>query len=130
MLLHVAYGDLGGEAASLAIWQDGKLLAEQVPAAPDGRWSLAVTLAPGALLAAVATQADGDYADYGAPASAAAGRSRTMAAPEEGGTTTRMGLGHRRRAHHILPTTSMAACLRPWQHWNPPTARRAGRPAQ
>ena len=85
VLLHIAYGDLGGEAASLAIWQDGKLLGEQVPAAPDGRWSLAVTLAPGALLAAVATQADGDYAITSPlqvlrPAEAGSG------GPEEGGT--------------------------------------------
>lgn len=29
VLLHIAYGDLVGEAASLAIWQDGKLLGEQ-----------------------------------------------------------------------------------------------------
>ena len=61
VLLQVAYGDLRGEAASLAIWQDGKLLAEQLPPAPGGKWSLTVNLAPGALVAAVAAQADGDY---------------------------------------------------------------------
>ena len=85
VLLHIAYGDLGGEAASLAIWEDGKLLEEQVPAAPDGRWSLAVTLAPGALLAAVATQADGDYA-ITAPLQVLRPAEAGSGAPEEGGT--------------------------------------------
>jgi hypothetical protein len=59
--LHVAYGDLDGEAASLAIWQDGALLQELVLPRGDGRWTVPVSLMPGAMLAAVATQADGDY---------------------------------------------------------------------
>ena len=61
VMLHVAYGDLEGEVASLAIWQDGVLLQELLLPPGDGRWTVPVLLAPGALLAAVATQADGDY---------------------------------------------------------------------
>ena len=85
VLLHIAYGDLGGEAASLAIWQDGKLLQEQVPAAPGGRWSLAVNVAPGALLAAVATQADGDYA-ISAPLQVLRPAEGGNDVPQDGGT--------------------------------------------
>jgi hypothetical protein len=60
--LHVVYGDADGEAASLAIWQDGVRLQERILPPSDGRWDVTVSPAPGALLAAVALQTDGDYA--------------------------------------------------------------------
>ena len=124
VLLHVAYGDLDGEAASLAIWEDGKLLAEQVPAAQAGRWSVAVNLAPGALLVAVAGQADGDYA-VTAPLQVLRPAEGGDDAAEEGGKKP-VGLSHRRRAHHLRPTRRMAVSLRPSRRLSLRTARRAG----
>jgi hypothetical protein len=85
VLLQIAYGDLGTEAASLAIWQDGKLLAEQVPPAPDGKWSLTVNLAPGVMVTAVAAQADGDFV-ITAPLQVQRPAAEHDDAPENGGT--------------------------------------------
>ncbi len=60
--LFINYGDLDGEAASLALWQDGAPLQQLLLPPADGRWSLSVPAVPGAVLAAVATQTDGDFA--------------------------------------------------------------------
>jgi hypothetical protein len=60
--LDITYGDLGGEPASLAVWEDGVRMEELLLTPADGRWRVAVAAAPGAMLAVVATQADGDFA--------------------------------------------------------------------
>ena len=60
--LSVAYGDAEGEAAALAIWQNGAPLEQLLTPPGDGRWTIRLPASPGALLAAVATQADGDFA--------------------------------------------------------------------
>jgi hypothetical protein len=59
--LHVTYGDLHGESAGLAIWQNGAPLQQLLLPSRDGRWDVAVAAVPGASLAAVAVQADGDF---------------------------------------------------------------------
>ncbi|HHW86095.1 MAG TPA: hypothetical protein GX400_07795, partial [Chloroflexi bacterium] len=60
--LHIHYGDRSGELAGLALWQDGRLLRQlDIPPA-DGRWTVTIPAVPGAILAAVATQFDGDFA--------------------------------------------------------------------
>jgi hypothetical protein len=59
--LHVTYGDLSGESAGLAIWQNGAPWHQLLLPPGDGRWDVAVPLVPGAILAAVAIQADGDF---------------------------------------------------------------------
>jgi hypothetical protein len=56
--LRVAYGDQNGEAAALALWQDGALREELLLPPAQGQWEVA--LVP--VLAALATQADGDFA--------------------------------------------------------------------
>jgi hypothetical protein len=60
--LHVFYGDGDGEPATLALWQNGAPLQQLLIPPGDGRWSIRVPALGGALLAAVATQADGDFA--------------------------------------------------------------------
>ena len=60
--LHIHYGDRSGEFAGLALWQDGRLLRHlDIPPA-DGRWTVTIPAVPGAILTAVATQFDGDFA--------------------------------------------------------------------
>jgi hypothetical protein len=60
--LEIAYRDLDGEPASLAIWQNGVRVQELVLPPAGGRWRVALSAPPGVLLAAVALQADGDFA--------------------------------------------------------------------
>lgn len=60
--LSIAYGDADGEAAALAIWQNGVPVEQLVIPPGDGQWYIDLPAIPGALLAAVATQADGDFA--------------------------------------------------------------------
>jgi hypothetical protein len=60
--LHMAYGDLGGESAGLAIWQNGAPWQQLLLPPIEGHWDVTVPALPGAILAAVAVQADGDFA--------------------------------------------------------------------
>jgi hypothetical protein len=62
IVLHIDYGDRSGEVAGLALWQDGSPVRQLDTPPVDGRWSLALPAVPGALLYAVATQLDGDFA--------------------------------------------------------------------
>jgi hypothetical protein len=62
LTLHVIYNDVTGQSAGLAIWQDGQPI-RQLDIPPNaGHWTVQVPAIPGALLAAVASQADGDFA--------------------------------------------------------------------
>jgi hypothetical protein len=60
--LHIGYSDRSGELAGLAIWQDGRPLRQLDLPTADGRWTVTIPAVPGAILTAVATQFDGDFA--------------------------------------------------------------------
>ncbi|GIV76228.1 MAG: hypothetical protein KatS3mg050_0622 [Litorilinea sp.] len=62
VVLHVRYGDQAGEALGVAIWQDGQPVRQLDIPSPDGHWILNLPAVPGSWLAAVVTQADGDFA--------------------------------------------------------------------
>ncbi len=62
MTFRIEYGDLGGEPAGLAVWQNGKPLHARQSTAGDGAWTLTAPALPGSKIVAVATQADGDFA--------------------------------------------------------------------
>ena len=60
--IHITYGDRSGQPAGLALWQDGRPIHQLDRPSPDGRWTLTIPAMPGAILTAVATQFDGDFA--------------------------------------------------------------------
>ncbi|MFO7635338.1 MAG: lamin tail domain-containing protein [Caldilinea sp.] len=60
--IHIAYGDRSGEVAGLALWQDGRPIHQLDRPSADGRWTVTLPAIPGAILTAVATQFDGDFA--------------------------------------------------------------------
>jgi len=60
--LHIHYGDRAGAPAGLALWQDGRPLRQLDLPPADGHWTVTLPAVPGAILTAVATQFDGDFA--------------------------------------------------------------------
>ena len=60
--LHIYYGDLAGEIAGLAIWQDGQPIRQLDLPPVGGRWSVQLPAVADTFLFAVATQRDGDFA--------------------------------------------------------------------
>ena len=60
--LRIEYGDLDGEPAGLAVWQNGKRLHTHQSSGGDDVWHVALPALPGSTLVVVATQADGDFA--------------------------------------------------------------------
>lgn len=60
--LHIAYGDLTGEAAGLTLWQGDQVIRQLDVPPTDGRWTVEILAAPGQMIYAVATQLDGDFA--------------------------------------------------------------------
>ncbi|MBK8046426.1 MAG: lamin tail domain-containing protein [Anaerolineales bacterium] len=60
--IRITYGDTAGAGAGLALWQDGVLVRQLENAPSNTEWNNTLPLAPGSILAAVATQRDGDYA--------------------------------------------------------------------
>lgn len=60
--IHITYGDRSGQPAGLALWQDGRPIHQLDRPNADGRWTLTIPAMPGAILTAVATQFDGDFA--------------------------------------------------------------------
>jgi hypothetical protein len=60
--IHITYGDRSGQLAGLALWQDGRPIHQLDRPTADGRWTLTIPAMPGAILTAVATQFDGDFA--------------------------------------------------------------------
>ncbi|MGB5047904.1 MAG: lamin tail domain-containing protein, partial [Caldilineaceae bacterium] len=62
LAVEVNYYDATGEMASLAVWQNDRPVAQTELAQANGLWSVTLSAAPGSVLYAVATQADGDFA--------------------------------------------------------------------
>ncbi|MEZ4560992.1 MAG: lamin tail domain-containing protein, partial [Caldilineaceae bacterium] len=60
--LDIQYGDITGEPAGLALWQDGRPIRQLDLPPVDGRWTVTVPAVPGTFVYAVATQADGGFA--------------------------------------------------------------------
>lgn len=62
MTVHIYYGDLEGQPAGLALWQDGRPIQQLDLPPSDGRWTVTIPAMPGSFIYAVATQFDGDFA--------------------------------------------------------------------
>ena len=62
LTLHVYYGDLAGDIAGLAIWQNDRPIHQLDLPPVGGRWSVRLSAEADTFLFAVATQLDGDFA--------------------------------------------------------------------
>ena len=62
LAVEVNYHDLVGEVAGLALWLNDRPIAQTDLPQGNGIWQATVSAAPGSVLYAVATQADGDFA--------------------------------------------------------------------